>query len=50
METSSKTAEKVKHFIDQVDAKIQEYDHEVQEVVAKYKERYHDEVEERGNR
>jgi uncharacterized protein (DUF302 family) len=46
METSSKTAEKAKHFIDQVDAKIQVYDHEIQQVVAKYKEKYHEEVEE----
>jgi len=45
METSSKSAEKIKHFIDQVDAKIQEYDHEIEEIVKRYKEKYYREVE-----
>ena len=45
METSSRAAEKVKYFIDQVDARIHEYDHEIQEIVKRYKEKYHREVE-----
>ena len=45
METSSKTAEKIKSFVDQIDAIVQELENDIKELVHNSKTRYHQELE-----
>ena len=45
METTSKTAEKIKSFVDQVDSRVQELEHDIKDLVHSSKQRYHQELE-----